>query len=388
MKLLHLSDLHIGKQLNGYRLINNQEEILREIVDCVRRYRPDAILICGDIYDKSIPSGEAHTVFDRFLKDLGSIQPVIPVMIIAGNHDSPERLSYASAFLEEHQIYISVYPPKKEEQHLKKIVLQDSFGSVNFYLLPFLKPGYVRSLFPERQLETYEDAVRAVLEREKISEKERNVLLSHQFYTAGAWETQVCDSEEGSFSVGGIDRIPVEAVEAFDYVALGHLHGQQKVGKDMVRYSGTPYKYSVSEEHHKKGVLLVTLNGKNEPVQVEQLLLPATQDVRRVKGKLAEILETSEGEMCHDFVSITITDEEEAYDLREQLERVYDHILEIKIDNKRTRGKLQEPEQEIQERTPLEIFRKFYETVRQNSMTEEEECMMRQIIDEAGEVEV
>ena len=264
MIFFHLSDLHIGKQLHHYNLREDQEHILSEVIARAEELHPDAVLIAGDIYDKSVPSGEAVSLFDDFLTRLSAVRPAIPVLIIAGNHDSAQRLDYASRLLGSHQIYISGKAPETEENHLRKVTLQDTYGEVDFYLLPFLKPGYVRGLW-DGPVENYTDAVRAVLERETIDPNDRNVLLSHQFFVGNGEIPSTCDSE--ILSVGGIDSVDISAVQAFDYVALGHLHGAQKVGRESVRYCGTVLKYSVSEAGQEKALHLVELGEKGtQPV--------------------------------------------------------------------------------------------------------------------------
>ena len=399
MKLFHLSDLHIGKLLCGYSLKENQERVLSQIVACAQEEHPDAILICGDIYDKSAPSGEAYVMFDRFLEALSEIRPRIPVFIIAGNHDSPERLSYASAFLEKHSIYLSVFPPVREDEYLKKITLEDEYGPVDFYLLPFLKPGYLRPLLPEESAFSYEEAVRFLLSREKIDPGRRNVILSHQFYTAGQSEPETCDSEVAVAMAGGLDRIDISVLDAFDYAALGHLHGSQKVGRMSARYCGTPYKYSVSEEHHHKAVTVVELGKKGEEPQLRFLPLSGLQDVRRLRGTLEEVLEEAESAapspsagqpsvsgVCHDFVSVTITDEQEPYRIRERLEERYDHLLELRVDNARTRARMAESGTENDPAPePMEAFRQFYETVNHTPLPEEGERVMKRLIREIQE---
>lgn len=383
MKFFHLSDLHIGKQLNGCSLQANQSRMLQKIVEYAKTEQPDAILICGDIYDKSVPSGEAYVLFDRFLDELSEVRRDLPVLIIAGNHDSPERLSYASSFLEKHHIYLSVFPPREKDEYLKKITLQDEYGLVHFYLLPFLKPGYVRHVIGEENAASYESAVRAILERETIDSSVRNVILSHQFYSAGSSQPETCESETAVLLAGGLDRIDASVLDDFDYAALGHLHGSQKVGRESVRYCGTPYKYSISEEHHRKSVTVVTLREKGEPVQLEFLPLQDIQDVRKVRGPLSQIL--AEGP-CRDYVSITVTDEEDSYRVRETLEEVYEHILELRVDNARTRMHLAENEEEkISELQPMEAFSLFYETVRGESLSGEEMQIMERLIREAKE---
>ncbi len=387
MKIFHLSDLHIGKQLNGYSLRENQEAVLCQILNYASEEHPDAILICGDIYDKTVPSGEAYTIFSNFLISISQIKPRIPVLIIAGNHDSPERLSYAGPFLEKHSIHVSAFLPGSSEEYLKKVVLEDEYGPVNFYLLPFLKPGYIRPLFEDNQPAGYESAVKAVLEREQIDFKQRNILLSHQFYGSGGKDPETCESEQAVIMAGGLDRVDISVLPDFDYVALGHIHGSQKVGGRRIRYCGTPYKYSVSEEFHKKSVTVVKIGEKGEEPELEFLPLKGFQDVRRERGSLAELLERAEDKNRHDFVSITLTDEEEPYRVRERLEEVYSHILEIRVDNQRTRQKLLERAEEVPVLKPLEAFRQFYKAVKGKDMTVEEEEAMERIVQEAKEDE-
>lgn len=385
MKIFHLSDLHIGKQLHYYNLKENQQAILHQIVERAQEYAPDAILICGDIFDKSVPSAEAYTLFDEFLNELSEYVPETPVLMIAGNHDNAQRLNYASSFLEKHHIYVAVLPPQQENEHLKKIELQDEWGTVNFYLLPFLKPGYVRHLFEEGVVIDYESAVREILAREKIDDTQRNVLLSHQFYTNGGTKPELCESETAVLSIGGLDNIDVSVIERFDYAALGHIHGAQMVKSPHIRYCGTPLKYSVSEEHHKKSITMVTLGKKGEEPVIETIPLIPIQEVRREKGTLKEILQKAIPENCHDFVSITMTDEKEPYNPKEQLEEVYDHILELRIENSRTR-ELMEGKDELDIRLqPMEIFRSFYEEMNQQTMSLEEERLVSKIINQCKE---
>lgn len=388
MKFFHLSDLHIGKQLHGYSLAVNQRKILKQVVELAKAYKPDAILIAGDVYDKSVPSGEAFTIFDEFLQNLAGIEPGIPVLIIAGNHDSPERLQFASSFLEKHQIYIATMPPREEDEHMQKVTLQDGYGDIDFWMLPFTKPGYVRKLFEEQDIRDYQTAIRLLLERENIDFDKRNVLLSHQFYSAGGTLPQVCDSETSSVAlqVGGLDVIDVSVLNGFDYVALGHIHGQQMAGRETVRYCGTPLKYSVSEEYHHKSITMVTINEKGQDIVIDKLPLKAEQDVRRERGLLEEIIESATAENCNDFISVTITDEIEPYQPKEQLEKVYPYLLELKVDNTRTRKLFQEEDLvDKSNMSPMDNFREFYRQIHHADMTAvEEEVMMTLISEVAG----
>lgn len=384
MRIFHISDLHIGKMLYRYSLAESQEQVVDQIVEKMEIYRPDVLVIAGDIFDKSIPSGEAYGVLDYFLNRLGSLEPAIPVLMIAGNHDSAQRLSFASEFLEKHKIYISTMPPQTPEEFLKKITLEDAYGVVHFYMLPFLKPGYVRNLFPEGTVTDYTSAVKAVLDREQIDWNERNVLISHQFYQ-GSSKVEICDSEQTVLNIGGLDKVEASVLEPFDYAALGHLHGAQKVQYEHVRYSGTPLKYSVSEEKHHKGITLVELKEKGVPPRIQQIPLMADKDVRAIRGTLQEVLDMAGETVCHDYVSVTLTDEIDPLHPKEQLEEWYDALLEVRIDNARTRARL-EGEMETRESwTPAEAFRHFYQEMNQCPISEQEEAIMKEIFEKAEE---
>lgn len=382
MRFFHLSDLHIGKQLHHYSLKEDQEHILGEIIEYAGKLHPDAVVIAGDIYDKPVPSAEAVTLFDDFLTRLAKIRPKIPVMIISGNHDSADRLRYAAGILKEEKIYLAGSVPQKEEEHIEKVTLKDEWGEVNFFLLPFLKPAYVRRLFEENPPETYSDAVNRLIKRENINFKdERNVLVSHQFYM-GSYLPETCDSE--TISIGGLDQIDITGVEPFDYVALGHLHGKQKVKDEHIRYCGTALKYSVSEASHTKALTVVTLGEKGKSVKIEEYPLHPLRDVRKITGKLKEILK--EEHSPEDYVSITLTDETDPYHPKEQLETVFSKILEVRIDNTRTRTKWMEAE-ELVLKTPEENFADFFEKMQGRTMDPEEETLILQILEEAREDE-
>lgn len=386
MKFFHLSDLHIGKQLKGYSLKGSQEAIFRQVIAYTAAEQPDAVLICGDIYDKSVPSAEAFTAFDRFLTELSESSERTEILVISGNHDSAERLSYASSFLRRHRIHIGALPPQSEKEKLLKVTLEDKWGPVHFYLFPFIRPGYVRHLFEEGEITDYDSAFRAVLSREKIQTEERNVILAHQFFVSGGSQPETCDSETALYTAGGLDRIDASALEAFDYAALGHLHGPQKAGEERFRYCGSPGKYSVSEEHHKKSVTVVTMGEKGMPLTIETLPLTMEPEVRRLRGTLEEVKALAVS-FREDFVSITLTDEQEVFDFREQLEELYDRILEIRMDNERTRRKLTEEVGELEIPDPVTSFARFFEAIRRCPLTKEQEQVMREIVAEAEEDE-
>lgn len=386
MKFFHLSDLHIGKQLHRYSLAEDQRHILSQIVELVRSEQPDAILIAGDIYDVSVPSAEAVSLFDYFLSALCAITPQIPILLIAGNHDSARRIDFASSILEKHQVYIAGLPPMHQEEKIHRVTLQDEYGEVDFYLLPFVKPSYVKGIF-EEEIKGYDMAVKKLIEREEIDPTRRNVILTHQFYTASGVEPQTCDSEIAV--VGGIENVDIAALEPFDYAALGHIHRAQKMGNAKNRYCGTPLAYSVSEAGEEKSVTVVTLKEKGSEPEIMTLPLTPLRKVRKLTGNLETILDQATEEMREDYVSITLTDEVEAYQPKEQLEEKFDHILEIRIDNARTRKLMELTEQKVEDLNPYEAFCAFFLEMNQREMTEEEDKILRSVLLEqnGGKVE-
>lgn len=378
MKFFHLSDLHIGKQLHFYSLKEEQEAILNEILSYAEEIKPKAIVIAGDVYDKSVPSAEAVAVFDGFIRKASKLG--LAVLLISGNHDSPERLEFASTLLEKEKLYIGGIPPQREEDHLKKVVFKDEWGEVCFWLLPFLKPSYVKGLFGEESV-SYTEAVEKVLERENIDFKSRNVLVSHQFFTASGKEPVRSASE--TIYVGGSGNVDISAVKDFDYVAMGHIHKGQSIGEERFRYCGTPLKYSVSESGDEKSLTVVTIREKGEEPVIETLPLHPLRDVHSFKGKLAEILELG----CEDYVSVTLTDEKLPYQPREQLNRIFPNLLEIKIENTRTKMQLKELKEPESMDDPFKMFGKFYQEIHGMEWTEKEKDILLEILKKVQEVE-
>ena len=387
MRIFHLSDLHIGLKLINRDLREDQEYILDQIIQKAAEKVPDAIVIAGDIYDKAVPSAEAVEVFDHFIGKLRNAVPDSVIMMISGNHDSAPRVNCFRSVLDRQKIYMIGIPPQTEEDHIEKVVLQDEYGPVNFYLLPFMKPAYVKNIFVDGTPETYSDAVKEIIKREKIDYKDkRNVLVSHQFYVGEKAESpETCDSEV--FSVGGIDNVDIGSVKEFDYVALGHLHGAQCIGKPEIRYCGTLLKYSVSESTQNKSLTVVTLKAKGEKPEIENYPLHPLRDVRKKKGTLDEIIKEAQETEKDDYISITLTDEIDPYKPKEQLERIFSHILEIRVDNQRTRTKLKEMDEELVMKDPFTSFAEFYKEMQGREMNGEEETIMKEIFDKAKGVE-
>lgn len=363
MKFLHISDLHIGKRVNEFSMIEDQKYILNEILRIIDKEAPDGVLLAGDLYDRPIPSAEAVQLFDRFLTQLAERK--IPVYAISGNHDSAERIAFGSQIMSSSGICMTpVYDGKTE-----KYCLTDSYGEVWIHLLPFVRPATVRhGLEGEEEVDeirTYQEAVQAAVAHMEIDKRHRNVLIAHQF-VVGAMR---CDSEE--ISVGGIDQVEADVFRDFDYVALGHIHRAQRIGKGQCYYSGTPLKYSVSEAAHEKSFQIVELGEKGQEPVVRKKQLKPLRELCVLRGTLQEVLE--QREHAKDFVSITLTDEEEPYMPKEQLELVFDHILEIRIDNERTRRILDLYEEEEETESLFESFASFFETVQGRSMNEAEQ---------------
>ena len=377
MKFFHLSDLHIGKQLHLYSLKEEQKAVLNEIIQYAEKEKPQAIVIAGDVYDKSVPSAEAVAVFDEFIRNLSELS--LKIFVISGNHDSPERLEFAGSLLEKQGLYIAGLPPVKETDRIKKVVLCDEEGEVCFWLLPFLKPSYVRGIFPEKENLSYTEAVKMLLEREEMDLSVRNVLVTHQFFTASGKEPFRSDSE--TVYVGGAGNVDVSAVQNFDYVAMGHIHKAQSVGEERFRYCGTPLKYSAGESGDTKTLTAVTLGKKGEGIKIETLPLQPMRDVQQLKGRFEELIRLG----TEDYVSLTLTDEKMPYQPREQLEKVFPNILELKVENTRTKREISGFLKEAEQAEPCVLFENFYEEIHGISMTEEERQLVREILEKVQE---
>lgn len=371
MKLIHLSDLHLGKRVNEFSMLEDQAFILQEILRIIDEEQPQAVLLAGDIYDKSVPSGEAVQLFDGFLWELSSRK--LQVFVISGNHDSPERLSFGGRLMEGSGIHLSpVYSGKVEP-----VVLEDAYGPVNVYLLPFLKPAHVRRYFPEEESGTYTEALGKAVEALEIHKEQRNVLVTHQFVTGASRS----DSEE--ISVGGSDNVDASVFDDFDYVALGHIHGHQNIGSPRIRYCGTPLKYSFSEVGQQKSVTVAELKEKGT-LEVTARPLTPLRDLREIRGSYLEVTAKSfyEGRNREDYLHITLTDEEDVPDGAAKLRVIYPNLMRLDYDNARTRSRnLPEGAEEPAAKPPLELFEEFYERQNNQPMTEEQIRFSRELME-------
>ena len=371
MKLIHLSDLHLGKRVNEMPMTDDQAYILLQILQIIDEEQPDAVMLCGDIYDKSIPSAEAVTLFDDFLCRL--VKRQLPVLIISGNHDSPERLAFGNRLLEQAGVHISpVYSGTTQS-----VTLTDSHGDVTFWLLPFVKPAHVKRFFPDFGIESYTDALRVAVENMGVDPTGRNVLLTHQFVTGAA----TCESEE--ISVGGSDNVDASVFENFDYVALGHLHGAQNIGSNRIRYCGTPLKYSFSEEHHHKSVTVVRLEEKGSLTITLRPLHPR-RDLRSIRGSFEEISTAREG--SSDYLHIILTDEDDIPEAVGRLRSLYPNLMKLSYDNTRTRtSRIIDGAQDVQRKTPLELFEELFELQNNQPMSDRQRSFARELIESIWE---
>ena len=377
MKFIHLSDLHIGKRVNGFSMLEDQKYILDQILMIAEEEMPDGVLIAGDIYDKPVPPAEAVQVFDAFLTGLADRN--LPVFVISGNHDSPERLAFGGQLMKDRRVYMApVY-----DGHLEPVQLEDRYGSLRVYMLPFIKPAVVRRCCPEEGIETFEDAVRWALEHmtgHKIGEDDRNILIAHQFVTGAS----CCDSEE--LSIGGLDQVSAELFDSFDYVAMGHIHGPQKVGRDTLRYSGTPLKYSFSEVNHRKSVTVVELLEKGN-VTVNTRPLRPLHDMRELRGSYEELTSRDfyQGTAVDDYLHITLTDEEDILDAIGKLRSIYPNVTKLDYDNKRTReGRVVEAAANA-DKPPIVLMEELYQLQNNQPMTVQQADFAVKLMEEIWE---
>lgn len=375
MKIMHLSDLHIGKKVNEYSMLQDQIYILKEILQIIDDEKVETVIIAGDVYDRSLPPNEALGLFDEFLYQLSGRN--VNVFVISGNHDSPERISYCGRMMTENKIFLSpVY-----DGNVKPITLNDDYGEVNFYLLPFIRPADIRRYFPDENIENYTDAVKVAIDNMNVDFNERNILVTHQFVTGA----ELSESED--IIVGGTDNVSGEVFDGFDYVALGHIHREQTVGKDNIRYCGTPLKYSFSEAKNIKSVTILDFNDKGN-IEYSKIPLTPFRDMREIRGTYYELTLKSSYESTNteDYLHITLTDEEDIPDAIGKLRSIYPNIMKLDYDNLRTRGSgTVDAIENIESKSPFELFADLFKQQNNQDMSEEQEEIMRNLIDKIWE---
>ena len=384
MKFLHISDLHIGKRVNEFSMVEDQKYILGQILAIAEEERVDGVMIAGDLYDNPVPSAEAVQVFDWFLTGIAGAGR--KVFVVSGNHDSPERIAFGGKLMSGRGVYVSpVYGGKTE-----KIALEDDCGELFCYLLPFVKPATVRHVLEQERgegadgaqaclPETYHDAVKLAVERMQVDPRARNILIAHQFVTGAVR----CESEE--IAVGGLDNVDAEVFDAFDYVALGHIHTPQKVKRDTVRYCGTPLKYSFSEAEQEKSVTVAEFQEKGR-IKLRTVPLVPLHDMRKIRGTYLEVTARPfyEGTDTQDYVQVTLTDEEDIPDGLQKLRTIYPNLMQLVYDNSRTRqNRAVELAEHMEQKSELELFAEFYEIQNNQPMSREQEVFMKELIEKA-----
>ena len=378
MKFFHLSDLHIGLKLMNRDLREEQMDILRQVTDLAREEQPDAIVIAGDIYDKAVPAAEAVEVFDSFITELKRAVPEAEMMLISGNHDSGLRLNCFREILDEQKVHMIGLPPRREEEYIEKVTLQDEFGPVNFYLLPFVKPSMVKQIVGVDENGnnlSYDATLHKLIAREEVNTAERNVLVSHQFYLPvgeNAESVERMDSEIRT--VGNIDAVASDVLEAFDYAALGHIHKPMKVGSELYRYCGTPLACSVSEVGQQKGVIMVEIGEKDSKTSVKITVLPLKplREVRIIKGSLEEVL----AQACENFVTVILTDrvDLDIMDMQDRIRMAFPYLLEIRREVLR-KADYSEQLMAEKEQDPFELCCSFLK-----DLDDEEKAILRDVI--------
>jgi exonuclease SbcD len=381
VKLFHISDLHIGKKFRETDFLPEQIYILDQIVEAVDNEKPDGILIAGDIYDRSVPPANAVHVFDDFLTKLSKRN--VHIFIISGNHDSPERLNFAKELLGKHKVYIG----GTFQGELDKIELSDEHGKVNIYLMPFIKPSMVLNYKKDVEISTYEEAAKIVIDDSNINTVERNILVAHQFVTNGGVEPEKSESE--IVSIGGLDNIDVSVFHPFDYVALGHIHGPQKIGRDTIRYCGTPLKYSFSECNHKKSITCIHMKEKGD-IEISLIPLVPRKDLRVIKDTLHNLLTLEKYTSLNneDYIKAIITDEDDVFDPIGKLRTKYPNVLLLEVEN--AKSSMSEyaaslPKGEVASRNPMDLFTEFYFNQNNVEINENQINILLNIFEEMGE---
>ena len=371
MRFIHLSDLHIGKRVNEFSMIEDQKYILNQVLETIDEVKPDAVIIAGDVYDKSMPSEEAVRLLNEFICELAKKDA--KTFIISGNHDSAERLAFASDLISNSGIYISpVY-----NGEIAKYTLSDEYGEVDIYLLPFVKPGNVRRYYPDVEIESYTDAIACIIDNLNLDKTKRNVIVAHQFVTGAN------RSESEDISVGGTDNVDVRVFDDFDYVALGHIHGAQKMTRETVRYSGTPLKYSFSEANHHKSITIVDMYEKDN-VEISTKDFVPLHDMRIIKGTYNEITHRANYEKTNtnDYIQVILTDEEDVADAISRLRTIYPNIMQLKYDNKRTRENIEVGSaNDIENKRPIELFDELYLKQNNQNMSDEQREYVSKLIE-------
>ncbi|MBO6127727.1 MAG: exonuclease SbcCD subunit D [Pseudobutyrivibrio sp.] len=379
MKFIHLADLHIGKSVKDFSMIEDQKFILNQIIDIVKKEKVDAVLISGDVYDRTIPSEDAVRLFDDFIFNLSEVQ--VKVLLISGNHDSDERLNFGSRLFVNKGVYFCT----KYNGSLYKQTFEDEYGPINFYLLPFVKASQIKHFYPESDIETYDQAVRVALNNGDINTTERNVILAHQFVAGKSGEITLGGSESPAVAnVGLVERIGYDCFDDFDYVALGHIHKAQKIGREEVRYAGTPLKYHVDEVNDEKSIPIVSMGDKGD-VSIELKTLKPLHDMRAIKGTMKQLLDEKNVVKPDDYIFVTLTDEDVINDAMTIFRQTYPNTMQIRYENSHTKEiEMVDPSKITEMRSFPELISDFYYQMYQIDISKEEMAIMNQVARKVG----
>ena len=379
MKILHLADLHLGKVIQEQSLLEDQKYMLNEIIEKIKEEEIDIILISGDVYDRSIPQADAIDLLDDFLniliKDLKK-----QVFIISGNHDSKERLGFGNKIFENEGLFIS----SKYEGKIKKVELQDEYGKLNIYMLPFIKPIEVKKYFDDESL-SYDETIKKIIEKEDIDESQRNIILTHQFVTAIGEEVERTESEV--LTLGGTDNVDISNYNKFDYVAIGHVHRPQRIGRDTARYAGTMLKYSFSEVNHKKTMPIIDFKEKGN-IDIKLVELKPLRDMREIKDPIEKLIENYEEENANDYIRAIITNEEPVYDAIGQIRRIYPNVLKLEVQNSKILSNIEfktENLQKVKSKSEVELFNEFYKFQNNIELNVEQKNLIQEVVKEIKE---
>lgn len=380
MRFMHMADLHIGKRVNEFNMLEDQKHILQQALDIAVENNVEGILLAGDIYDKSLPTGDAVELLDAFLTDI--VRRDIKVFIVSGNHDSPERLAFGRKLMESKGVFIS----KVFDGNLDVVSLSDEYGAINIFMMPFVKPPHVKKYFPDEEIDSYNEAVRKIIMNTKVDENERNIIIAHQFVVSAGIEPTRSDSE--NISVGGLDHVEASTFDSFDYVALGHLHHPQSIGRDSIRYAGSPLKYSFSEsgENKQKNVTIINLKEKND-LEIDNIILCPLRDMVEIKGPIKELLNPAnhENKGLENYIHAILTDDESIIDAIGKIRSVYPNVMKIDFDNLRTQKT--EPDsvaKDVTKKSSLQLFEEFYKLNNNTDMNEEQKKIVQSILENLG----
>ncbi len=374
MKIAHLADLHLGIRLHDYLLLEDQDRLLDAIIEVLQEEAVDVLLITGDIYDKSNPSEGAIALWNKFLSSLAEMDLI--TLVIAGNHDSSQRLGFADHFLAKESIYVETEVKKV----MKKIVLEDAYGPVYFHFLPFFRPAHIRNLFDDFEGKTYQEAAEYYLQEQNIDPQKRNVLLMHQFVISSEDPVLLSDSEN-SPRVGGLDSIDASLFKDFDYVAMGHIHRPQRVAHKFIRYAGSPMKYSFSESNHDKSIPILHLKEKGQ-ASLKLLPMPIVRDVKKIQGPFEALLNEAKKAPSEDIYHVILENKELIHNPLERLRPYYPYALSLEMKGIEAQEQSLQEAKDVIKEDPIALFESFFKRQIGRDLMDDEKEILEEVLEE------